>query len=105
MRIQAYLPAIVFVLSLVGTLRADEPLLLLRAESLTVLPKSKPMLYIRVANPSPQPVRAKVSVQVPKSWQVDKLSESVELAAGLCFSLSPVFTSLLQVAILLFKSG
>ncbi len=60
----------------------EGPFLLLRAESLALLPNSKPMLYVDVVNVTEQPVTATVSVQVPASWRVAKRSREVELAPG-----------------------
>ncbi|MFW6171607.1 MAG: hypothetical protein ACODAD_14050 [Planctomycetota bacterium] len=56
--------------------------LLLRAENLAVLPKSKPILYVRVANRSNGPIATTLSVDVPSSWRISKLSRDVELAAS-----------------------
>ncbi len=64
------------------TAQVAEPAILLRAESLTLLPKSKPVLQVRVANRSQLPVRGVLSVRVPPSWQMTSDSEAFDLAVG-----------------------
>ena len=56
--------------------------ILLRGESLLVLPNSQPMLYVRVANVSTEPFAGTVSIQVPESWQVASFTQDVQLSAG-----------------------
>ncbi len=56
--------------------------LLLRAESLMVLPRSQPVLHVRVANATAEPFAGQVSVQVPSSWRLAASSQDVQLSAG-----------------------
>lgn len=60
----------------------ESAFLLLRAENLTVLPTSRPVLYVRVANVGRQPIDATVSIDVPPSWEISELSKEVELSVG-----------------------
>ena len=79
-----FLPPVAAIIVLLGgsLATAEDGFVLLRAESLSVLPKSKPMLYVRVANATTGSVRARVSIKVPESWRVAKLSQFVELGVG-----------------------
>lgn len=56
--------------------------LLLRAENLGLLPKSKPILHVRIANRTDRPISTTLSVEVPSSWRISELSQDVELAAS-----------------------
>ncbi len=83
----------VVVWSLLGSseLRGEETLLL-RAESLTVLPRSQPILHVRVANAGGESFAGQVSIAGPASWRLATASQEVQLAAGqekrLAFSLA-----------------
>jgi len=54
----------------------------LRAENLTLLPQSKPVLQVHVANARDLPVKATVSVNVPPSWRLRENAQEVRLNAG-----------------------
>ena len=56
--------------------------LLLRAESLTVLPRSQPVLHVRVANSGGETFAGQIAVQVPASWRLATASQDVQLGAG-----------------------
>lgn len=81
MRILVIAGAVMLAAGFGAVAQADSPLLV-RAESLLLLPQSKPLLRVRVANAGEPPVRATLTVKVPDSWRVDQLSQPVELAGG-----------------------
>jgi hypothetical protein len=56
--------------------------LLLRAESLAVLPRSKPVIYVHACNVTTSPVTATISVAVPAGWQLTRSKQAIELAGG-----------------------
>lgn len=65
----------------VGPVGAQEAeWLMLRAESLTVLPHSQPLLSVRVRNARDVAYRGRVSLQVPDSWRITPEAHDVQLA-------------------------
>lgn len=82
--IHTFLLLLLFILVVpVTPVGAQQPLpLLLRAESLAVLPQSQPMLYVQVANTGQQAMTATISVQLPSRWPMADRSQVVQIAGG-----------------------
>ena len=65
----------------VEVLGADEPVCL-RAESLTLLPQSQPVVFVHARNQSNASYAGKVALQLPDTWQLTPAAHDVQLAPG-----------------------
>jgi hypothetical protein len=61
--------------------RAADPLLL-RAESLTVLPNSQPVVFVNIRNVSDADYAGKVALTVPEPWRITPDVHAVQLTPG-----------------------